>query len=123
MCRANLRPEIGVFELLTTTSITSDTGKARRLDLGDDPGLPSEPVLLGDNEKNLYRKNKHEHRNSGFWEGHSHAHPDRFGYALESTQGTPSFELILQLRFGHVVCSQSPTSQCRPRQRAADVLV
>jgi hypothetical protein len=47
---------MGVLELLTTTSITSDTGKARRLVRGDDPGLPIEAVLLGANEKNLESK-------------------------------------------------------------------
>lgn len=44
---------MGVLELFTTTSITSETGKARRLVRGDDPGLPIEAVLLGANEKNL----------------------------------------------------------------------
>jgi hypothetical protein len=51
--RVDSRPEIGVFELLTTTSITSETGNARRFVRGDDPGLASDPVLLGDKEKNL----------------------------------------------------------------------
>jgi hypothetical protein len=51
--RVDSRPEMGVLELLTTTSITSETGNARRFVRGDDPGLASDPVLLGDNEKNL----------------------------------------------------------------------
>jgi hypothetical protein len=49
----HVRPEIGVFELFTTTSTTSDTGNALRLARGDDPGLLMEAVLLGDSEKNL----------------------------------------------------------------------
>lgn len=51
--KANLRPEMGVFELFTTISMTSETGEARLLVRGDDPGLPIEAVLLGANEKNL----------------------------------------------------------------------
>lgn len=49
----HVRPEIGVFELFTTTSTTSDTGNALRFVRGDDPGLVMEAVLLGDSEKNL----------------------------------------------------------------------
>ena len=74
----DLRPEMGVLELLTTTSMTSETGNARRLGRGEEPGLASDAVLLGESEKNL------ETDRSSAW-----AVPSAFEAVLTSTRPRP----------------------------------